>query len=98
MGYTASCSSSTSYEHVSLVLVMQWGAVERKPRRYDWSGYRQLFNLIKALGLKIQVCCGWQDEYMVGQVRVACSMQKRRFRRLQRKRHIVVLRVEGKRV
>ncbi|GAB4819848.1 hypothetical protein N2152v2_006894 [Parachlorella kessleri] len=32
-----------------------WGAVERKPRRYDWSGYRQLFNLVKALGLKIQV-------------------------------------------
>lgn len=38
---------------------MQWGAVERKPRRYDWSGYRQLFNLIKALGLKLQVGAGW---------------------------------------
>ena len=35
--------------------MVQWGAVERKPRRYDWSGYRQPFNLIKALGLKIQV-------------------------------------------
>lgn len=38
---------------------LQWGAVERKPRRYDWSGYRQLFNLIKALGLKLQVGAGW---------------------------------------
>ena len=34
---------------------MQWGAVERQPRRYDWAGYRQLFDLVKSLGLKIQV-------------------------------------------
>lgn len=34
----------------------QWGAVERRPRRYDWSGYRQLFALVRALGLKLQVC------------------------------------------
>ena len=33
----------------------QWGAVERRPRRYDWSGYRQLFALVRALGLKLQV-------------------------------------------
>ena len=32
-----------------------WGAVERRPRRYDWSGYRQLFDIIAALGLKLQV-------------------------------------------
>ncbi|KFM23571.1 Beta-amylase 1, chloroplastic [Auxenochlorella protothecoides] len=32
-----------------------WGAVERSPRRYDWSGYRQLFSAIKPLGLKFQV-------------------------------------------
>ena len=32
----------------------QWGAVERKPRRYDWSGYRQLFELARALGLRLQ--------------------------------------------
>lgn len=32
-----------------------WGAVERRPRRYDWSGYRQLFELITTLGLKLQV-------------------------------------------
>ena len=32
-----------------------WGAVERKPRVYDFSGYRQLFELLIALDLKIQV-------------------------------------------
>ena len=32
----------------------QWGAVERRPRRYDWSGYRQLFAMVAALGLKVQ--------------------------------------------
>lgn len=29
--------------------------MERKPRRYDWSGYKQLFRLVRALGLKLQV-------------------------------------------
>lgn len=29
--------------------------MERAPRRYDWSGYRQLFTLLRALGLKLQV-------------------------------------------
>ncbi len=33
---------------------MQWGAVERQPGRYDWSGYRQVIELIKSLGLKVQ--------------------------------------------
>ena len=33
----------------------QWGAVERRPRRYDWTGYRQLFDLVASLGLKLQV-------------------------------------------
>eukprot|EP00889_Picochlorum_renovo_P003621 jgi/Picre1/30651/NNA_006012.t1 len=32
-----------------------WGAVERKPRMYDFSGYKQLFELLVALDLKIQV-------------------------------------------
>ncbi|EIE25773.1 glycoside hydrolase [Coccomyxa subellipsoidea C-169] len=31
-----------------------WGAVERQPGRYDWSGYRQVIELIKSLGLKVQ--------------------------------------------
>ncbi|KAK9915577.1 hypothetical protein WJX75_001044 [Coccomyxa subellipsoidea] len=31
-----------------------WGAVERQPRRYDWSGYRQVIELMKSLGLKVQ--------------------------------------------
>ncbi len=34
---------------------LQWGAVERRPRRYDWAGYRQLFSLVRALGLRLQV-------------------------------------------
>ena len=33
---------------------LQWGAVERQPGRYDWSGYRQVFELAKSMGLKIQ--------------------------------------------
>ena len=33
----------------------QWGAVERSPRRYDWSGYRQLFELVRGAGLRLQV-------------------------------------------
>ncbi|KAK9828096.1 hypothetical protein WJX81_003753 [Elliptochloris bilobata] len=32
-----------------------WGAVERSPRRYDWSGYRQLFELVRGAGLRLQV-------------------------------------------
>ena len=33
---------------------LQWGAVERQPELYDWSGYCQIFELAKAMGLKIQ--------------------------------------------
>ena len=33
---------------------MQWGAVEREPKQYDWSGYRALFEAAKRVGLKIQ--------------------------------------------
>lgn len=32
-----------------------WGAVEKKPRVYDFSGYRQLFEFLVSLELKIQV-------------------------------------------
>jgi len=32
-----------------------WGAVEKKPRMYDFSGYRQLFEFLVSLDLKIQV-------------------------------------------
>ena len=34
--------------------VVQWGAVERRPRQYDWSGYTQVFEAVKAAGLKLQ--------------------------------------------
>lgn len=34
-----------------------WGLVEGKePQHYNWSGYRQLFNLVRDCGLKLQVC------------------------------------------
>jgi beta-amylase len=33
---------------------VQWGAVEREPQQYDWSGYRALFEAAKRVGLKIQ--------------------------------------------
>jgi len=33
-----------------------WGLVEGKaPQHYDWSGYHQLFNLVRECGLKLQV-------------------------------------------
>lgn len=32
-----------------------WGAVERQPRQYNWTGYKQLFELVKSTGLKLQV-------------------------------------------
>ena len=34
--------------------VVQWGAVERRPQQYDWSGYSQVFEAVKAAGLKLQ--------------------------------------------
>lgn len=40
---------------VAVFSVGQWGAVERHPHRYDWTGYFQLFELVKSLGLKLQV-------------------------------------------
>ena len=33
---------------------VQWGAVERRPQQYDWSGYAQVFEAVKAAGLKLQ--------------------------------------------
>ena len=35
-------------------LVVQWGAVERQPGAYDWSGYQELFCMVKSIGLRIQ--------------------------------------------
>ena len=35
-------------------MLMQWGAVERRPRQYDWSSYSQVFDAVKAAGLKLQ--------------------------------------------
>jgi hypothetical protein len=33
-----------------------WGAVERDgPRKYDWSGYHQLFDMLRSLDLKVQI-------------------------------------------
>jgi beta-amylase len=29
--------------------------VERAPRQYSWTGYRQLFEMVRGAGLKLQV-------------------------------------------
>ncbi len=34
--------------------VPQWGAVERQPRVYDFSGYRAFVQVAKRMGLKLQ--------------------------------------------
>lgn len=31
-----------------------WGAIERQPGVYDWSGYQELFGMVKTQGLRIQ--------------------------------------------
>lgn len=33
---------------------LQWGAVEREPRMYNWQGYKQLFEMLRPTGLKVQ--------------------------------------------
>jgi hypothetical protein len=33
----------------------QWSAVERTPRSYNWAGYRQLVQLLRPTGLRLQV-------------------------------------------
>ncbi|KAI7758412.1 hypothetical protein M8C21_013100 [Ambrosia artemisiifolia] len=34
-----------------------WGIVEAKnPQDYNWKGYKQLFSIVRDLGLKLQVC------------------------------------------
>lgn len=38
-----------------LFLVPQWGAVEREPRQYNWQGYKQLFEMLRGTGLRVQV-------------------------------------------
>lgn len=35
-------------------MALQWGAVEQQPGRYDFSGYRQVLEVVKGLGLKLQ--------------------------------------------
>ena len=40
---------------VLMASVMQWCATERAPRQYVWTGYKQLFEMVRASGLKLQV-------------------------------------------
>lgn len=37
-----------------LCACLQWGAVERQPEVYDFSGYRALLEVLKRQGLKMQ--------------------------------------------
>ena len=34
---------------------MQWGAVERAPRKYDFSAYRQVCEMLRRYDLQLQV-------------------------------------------
>lgn len=38
-----------------VALDVWWGAVEKEPRQYVWSGYKQVIELLKQAGLKVQV-------------------------------------------
>lgn len=47
-----------SFLHSCLIepsVLMQWGGVEADPGAYEWSGYRDLFDILKRAGLKMQV-------------------------------------------
>lgn len=35
--------------------MLQWSAVERSPRCYNWTGYRQLLEVLRPTGLRLQV-------------------------------------------
>eukprot|EP00249_Psilotum_nudum_P012655 c23904_g1_i1 orf=920-2638(+) len=39
-----------------------WGLVERDiPQQYDWSGYRQLFDIVKESAMKLQLCMSFHE-------------------------------------
>ncbi|GAB2271702.1 Leucine-rich repeat receptor-like serine/threonine-protein kinase bam2 [Dionaea muscipula] len=39
-----------------------WGIVERNsPRKYEWSGYNQLFEIVRSVGLKLQVVMSFHE-------------------------------------
>lgn len=51
------CTEVLSYMPCCAVLcyALQWCAIERAPRQYSWTGYKQLFEMVRAVGLKLQV-------------------------------------------
>lgn len=40
---------------IHFIFLTQWGAVERGPGQYLWTGYKQLLETVKQTGLKLQV-------------------------------------------
>ena len=46
---------SRALQDVAVMLRSQWGAVERGPGQYLWTGYKQLLEAIRQTGLKLQV-------------------------------------------
>ncbi len=47
--------SDAAMRALGAVACSQWGAVERSPGVYSWTGYQQLFELVKLAGLRVQV-------------------------------------------
>lgn len=48
-------TAAAATEFLLLLLPLQWCAIERAPRQYVWTGYKQLFEMVRACGLKLQV-------------------------------------------
>lgn len=56
--YSTMIPTSPDHNHstcLSAVVSLQWCAAERAPRQYNWNGYKQLFEMVRGVGLKLQV-------------------------------------------
>lgn len=50
-----SCADALPFLRPRWTRALQWGAVEREPGQYTWTGYKQLLEVIRPTGLKLQV-------------------------------------------
>lgn len=61
---------SRALQDVVAILRLQWGAVERGPGQYLWTGYKQLLEAIRQTGLKLQV--SWSKFRVCCQLVLGC--------------------------